>query len=1201
MALPGPFPHLHFGLALLLAAAAPAAGAMEAIPLCRTFSSGDFGGEPYAWRFRQIPNGPLVVGGERLGFYENNRWKFVSTFHKVAIRDLLVDGNTLWIASEGEIGRVRLPLAEGSTYTPLTVPPIAQAGEIWHLEKSGDRLVAVTSRDVWFISTDGASVVTVPLPPDRRRLLAHQWPDRTILASSASSLWELRDGRIAPFKNPLPDPTDIHWNGTDGAFVLTTRALYRREGDEWQVAIRLDDSFKSDIVTLVARWENKIVVGTANRGLIFLDPQNATIQLTQDAAGLGSENISTGFIDANGRLWVGAGKGVAVFEAPRFGHRYRMAIPPLLAARCDGLVVSTESNTYHYHENGEVSSIGERAWSFQATSAGPVFGLWLKTRLRDQPVATTGGQVSAIMELADQRVFVAAGERCYVVDPKTGAAEPVASPRTNFTGLALVGGQLWAAGSDSQLYRSKPGPDFAFTPGAKLPGAGEPILGVCGEHLISASNAGVFFGPELRPVEHTSGLRNPMLAANADGLWLGGEQDGVYRLGRLLNQATAVRWETVEARALANLHDVRAMTGAGNLLTFCADSSVIELNTRLLRDGHRLAPPQLAFTFFDLGKGAGTTRASPPTELAADANSLAFSGTIPFDEFGEPPRFERRLLPTEAAWVPTKPGEVVSYPSLSPRTYTLEVRTTHLGRTGTAQAHRFTVLPPWYATRSAVAGYLALAAAGFYGLYRLRTHNLRRRTAELERIVEERNHALKEASEAKTEFLASMSHEIRNPMNGVIGLVDILREQPASPRQEQTLRLLQHCADQLRSTVDDILDFSRIEAGRVALERAAFDLGDTLEAAAVTIDPAGTRIAFLDRPPPGLTLVGDVGKLRQILANYLSNALKYGVPPGARVSTLLTPADGGVRLTIGVASSGPTIPKDTLDKFFESFTRGAAAIERNIHGTGLGLAICRRYAQAMGGEVGAVSANGETTFYLNLPFARTDGTAAAAAPSPAPPSLLPARALAIEDEDYNRIVLGSILARMNYTVDWATTGAEALKLAQENGYDIILTDYRLPDTNGVELTGRILGLCPEPKPAVFAVTAYSTKERRDECLNAGMSGFISKPITLEKLRTTLAGWGEKNLARISLETSRLPQPAWLPHRPREIAETWQQLQATIAHDAKRAADLAHRLNNLCRAHRLIDAAEQFELLEGALERGEPTGVFLRACEEFLRG
>jgi len=170
------------------------------------------------------------------------------------------------------------------------------------------------------------------------------------------------------------------------------------------------------------------------------------------------------------------------------------------------------------------------------------------------------------------------------------------------------------------------------------------------------------------------------------------------------------------------------------------------------------------------------------------------------------------------------------------------------------------VLQPWYFSRLAFGGYALGTALLSFFVYRLRTHQIRRRNLELERIVAERTRELAEASAAKSEFVASMSHEIRNPMNGVIGLVNLLREQPALPRQANYLRLLHNCAEQLRATVDDILDFSKIEARRVAVEATTFDLLDTLEAAAATVDPAGTSIVFLEKPPAGVSLRGDAAE-----------------------------------------------------------------------------------------------------------------------------------------------------------------------------------------------------------------------------------------------------------------------------------------------------------------------------------------------------
>lgn len=1140
-------------------------------------------------------DGQLITAGDRVGFYHNGSWGFLSRSWTSGVRGLLVDGDTLWVSSTNEIGRFKLPLGIESQYTKLDLPGIATAGDIWYLARRGAMLIATTKENVWFIDLTQSTANTVHIP-NLSRLFLHSFEGKLIVTSRGNPPQEVGNGVMLPFENPLPDKTDQIWFGSVPSFI-GTRAIYEKQGEHYVPIVRLKTEGDPFLYTSMAKWENLLAITTYNKGLILVDPRTASYRVISQTSVLPSLGAIHSVADPSGRLWVGTTRGVSLLESFRFGSILPTKEFPVSAFRSEGLLINYEDRGEFRPETGPPER-RPRAFAVVPTTHGLAIGYWGKFSIGATEFPAPGSAVEVIAELPNGTLLATSGERLYQADYVTGRTELIEGTQGQVASLAVVGDSVWASTVTGELLRSSAVTPLAFTKFASLPRTAPSRLHRFGDILIVANSESVRFGEKLAVVKNTSGLRSPRLATTADGtVWLLGEQDGHWRLGRLRREGTGVSWETVEAKGLTQLPGVQFLSAAGGTLTICGGSNILELEAAELKPAYRLAAPQLKFAFQDSHTGVAATNAEPPARLSADNNSLTFSGSMSFDEFGERPAFERRLLPTETNWVSTKAGESVAYLSLSPRAYTLEVRATHLGRTGPLVQHTFVVLPPWYLSSAAVVGYVLGVGLLSFFIYRWRTHQIRARNLELERIVAERTRELAEASAAKSEFVASMSHEIRNPMNGVIGLVNILREQPALPRQANHLRLLQNCAEQLRATVDDILDFSKIETRRVALQSTTFDLADTLEAAAATVDPAGAAIQFLNGTPAGVSLRGDAAKLRQIFANYLNNALKYGVPPGARVSTILTPVGEHLRLTLSVTSSGPTIEKDKLDALFQSFTRGDDAIERNIRGTGLGLAICKRYAEAMGGEVGAVSTNGETTFYLNVPFEKIGALAHVESSAPTPHPTLPARALAIEDEDYNRIVLGDILAKMNYTVDWATTGAEAIHLAQENGYDIILTDYRLPDTNGVELTKKILQLCPVPKPAVFAVTAYSTRERRDECLAAGMAGFISKPITLEKLRATIAGWGDRQLTTISLETSmRAPKPSV---RPALINELWREVKALATTDPKRAADQAHRLNNHCRMHHLIDVAEQLELLEGALDRGEPAAQFIAAIERLL--
>ena len=1172
-----------------------------AAPIAVTFGAEQLQGEVSINQLAVAKNGQIIAGGLRVGFYEDGRWEFLEQSRTAGIRCLFVDGDTLWVGSPNEIGRLSLPLNKQSHYEKLALPMLATAGDIWYLARRGSTLIATSKEDVWFIEPERNSAHSVSLK-NNNRLWLHSFGDQLIVTVGGKQPQTVEAGGLHPFDSPLPGIKTSPWIGVIPPYVITG-AIFKFEAGAYREITNLTSKSDRILYTSVAKWGDLIAITTYNQGVLFFDTQAESYSaLSQSDTKLPLTGAIHALADRHGRLWVASIRGITLFEPFKFGSIRTMTDDPVSAFRSEhGLRVNYEGRGEFFPAMGGTES-HKHAYNEISTSHGVATGHWSELALAGHKIPLPGANVQVIAELPNGNLLATSGERLFYVNFPSGIAEPVTTPIGEITSLTVVGAEVWAATVSRELFRSPANRPIAFTKHASLSKTATSTLHRLGDTLVTANDERVTFGEKLSDIGYTAGLKSPFLATTGDGsVWLLGEQDGHWRLGRLRQDGHAVNWETVEAKGLSRLPGVQHLSANAGTLTICGGPKILELNIAELKPSYRLDPPRLKFTYQQEPSAASNTRNAAPIELSAKQNTLTFQGDLTFDEFGEQPRFERRLLPTQTTWTPTAIRETVAYPSLSPQEYTLEVRTTHLGQTGRVNRYTFTVRPPWYFSTLAFGGYAVCGALLSFFIYHLRTQQIRRRNRELEAIVAARTRELAEASAAKSEFVASMSHEIRNPMNGVIGLVNILRDQPVLPRQVNHLRLLQSCAEQLRATVDDILDFSKIEARRIAIEINDFNLKETLEAAAISVDPAGSKICFTDGTPDGVNLRGDAGKLRQIFANFLNNALKHGVPPGARVSTILTAVGNGqIRLMLSVASDGPTIEKDTLDKLFESFARGNDAINRNIRGTGLGLAICKHYATAMGGEVGAVSTNGETTFYLNIPFEQiTDHSASSVNTTIAVPHpTLPARALAIEDEDYNRIVLGDILAKMNYTVDWASNGEDALKLAQKNGYDIILTDYRLPDTNGVELTKKILQLCSDPKPAVFAVTAYSTRERRDECLEAGMAGFISKPITLAKLRATIANWGERQLPKIPLET--YTRKAGSRNRPEEFSRNWIELKRQAEIDSTKAADLAHRLNNLCRSQNEFDLAEQLELLEGALERQEPTGQLIAAIERLLR-
>ena len=373
------------------------------------------------------------------------------------------------------------------------------------------------------------------------------------------------------------------------------------------------------------------------------------------------------------------------------------------------------------------------------------------------------------------------------------------------------------------------------------------------------------------------------------------------------------------------------------------------------------------------------------------------------------------------------------------------------------------------------------------------------------------------ASRAKSEFLANISHEIRTPMNGVLGMAQVLEETPLSPPQREHLRLIRDSGDMLMALIDDVLDLSRIEAGRIDLHPAphplAGSLADTVALFQARADQQGTRLSFVTRPGTPDRAVFDVVRVRQCLGNLVSNAVKF-TREGSVTVTLSTEdsgpdasGPGDFAVVLAVEDTGIGIDPAVQERLFAPFVQADATTGQHYGGTGLGLAISRRLARMMGGDITLTSTPGRGARF-ELRFLARPVTAEATAPdTPAAPqpcsdaALQRLTILVVDDSAVNRRVACGLLTPMGATCLEAAGGAEALALLDQRSVDLILLDMQMPVMDGpatlqaLRSSGRDWASVP-----VVAMTANAMQGERERCLQMGMQGYVAKPVRRAVLR-----------------------------------------------------------------------------------------------------
>ena len=484
----------------------------------------------------------------------------------------------------------------------------------------------------------------------------------------------------------------------------------------------------------------------------------------------------------------------------------------------------------------------------------------------------------------------------------------------------------------------------------------------------------------------------------------------------------------------------------------------------------------------------------------------------------------------------------------------------------------------------------------------------------MERDLRAAREAAERSNRAKDGFLAMISHELRTPMNGILGMLELLDDGLLRDEQAERLHHARQSANALLGLLDDILLFSRLEAGPMPIERGPADPSELLGSVARLLQPQAVRKGLSLRWSVAGDLPAriacDAPRLRQVLLNLASNALKFTeagqVLLSARRGVALP--QGGFLIEFEVEDSGIGIPQATLEQIFQPFTQADSSISRRFGGTGLGLAISRRLVEAMGGSIAVESTVGVgSRFRFALPCeAAIAAVMSTPPPRPGPPAALAdRRALVVDDHPTNREVARLYLERLGLRVETAADGAAALA-ACGKPFDVILMDLEMPAMDGFAVARAIReSALPAAAAPIIALTAHAGQDHRARCRDAGMLGFVAKPIRPDHLQEALLAAVEVaqratptapllDLRRVQLLAGHVPAASW-PGMVQSFAEACGETLAAIAAPGRTREECAQAL------HRLKGAAWNFGAkrlgdLAAALEAEMPTDIAARREE-----
>lgn len=899
--------------------------------------------------------------------------------------------------------------------------------------------------------------------------------------------------------------------------VPTDNGLYVRENGGWRrygvaqglpgqsVSVALHDS------------EGSLWIGLWGLGLLRVAGYGLTESWTVHD-GLASSTVSAILEDARGAVWAGTDDGISVLD-PGAARWRKWQGGNLCGTKVRALVLGPDSSIWAGCFPGGVSRIPPR---------GPA-------RTLRQSGRAMPDRVNGLFVDAEGHLWVASLEglfrsRLPAMGPDVSLeqVQPPGSPpgEVYFRMAAGARGEVWIAASGG-LLRWKAGQWTRYGPAHGLRDPAVTHVAVERDGTVWAAYRRPLGVTRFRPdrgVEHFLEVLSsptPLLVRSdrAGRVWIGGDNG--------LDVVEAGRWSR-----FTKADGLGAYSCAVDAFHPALDGSIwIGTSrgiTRLVRPAEALSSPRRTIPLVAAWLQLGERRLEHWSggEVVADAVNRSFAVGLAALTFRHRSglRFRYRLLGSHDNWLESD-SPVIRYSSLPPGRYVFEVRavSTRAGIAASELRIPVAIPAPFHMTWWFRLALLAAAGAMVRAAWAWRIRAMKQRQYWLEEAVRERTrqlHAEKEradealrraeqASRFKSEFLARMSHEIRTPMHGVIGTADLLLRTPLDAAQQELVRTLKESAAVLMNLLNDILDLSRIEAGKLSLAVRPFNLSAIVRTVAGLMRPMAVQRGLdlrLSAPEAPQWFIGDAHRVQQILLNLVSNAVKFTDRGHVEISVRAPAGLYGRGFEIAVSDTGRGIPEDRLDLIFQPFVQLAAGPGHETAGTGLGLSITKALVDAMGGQIQVESSPGSgSTFRVRLPLPAAEpppsgeGGEAGGAEAAGGASL---RVLLVEDNPVNQRMVARMLEALGHEAEAVADGEAAVSRALEGRFDAILLDIRLPGIDGLETARRLRAAgCRTP---IIALSANVYESDRAAALEAGMDGFLGKPLHLEELRDALA-------------------------------------------------------------------------------------------------